>query len=73
MSSEIGIKGGIGSIIGAGAGLWLSNLFIFPTDVINLKFADMTIGFFLRILGGLFPVLWGGVIGAAIVESIGKK
>jgi len=73
MSSEIGIIGGIGIIIGAGAGFWLSNLFIFPTDILNLKFADMTIGDILRILGGLLPVCWGAVIGGAIGESIGKK
>lgn len=58
--------GVIGLIIGAGVGLWLSNLFIFPNDVLSLKLADITIGDILRIPGGLVVVLFGGIIGGNI-------
>jgi hypothetical protein len=56
----------IGFIIGVGLGLWLSSIFIFPSDVLNLKLAAMTIGDFLRIIGGLAVTIILGIIGGFI-------
>lgn len=55
-----------GAVIGAGFGFWISILFIFPPDVLSTKFSDMTIGFFLRIFGGLCAVCWGAVVGGMV-------
>jgi hypothetical protein len=56
-----------GAIVGFVAGLFLSNAFIFPAEVLSLKFAVMTIGDFLRIIGGVLVTLLatgiGGIIG----------
>jgi len=59
-----------GFIIGVWVGLWLSSLFIFPADVLNLKFAFMTIGDVLRIIAGCGASLISGCIGAATGEVI---
>jgi hypothetical protein len=54
----------IGFIIGAAAGLLLSNVFIFPNDLLSRQLVEMTIGDILRILGGLVVIpLLGGIGG----------
>jgi hypothetical protein len=58
----------IGIIIGAGAGFVLSTFFIFPSDVLNLRIIEMTIGDILRILGGLLVVVMGGTLGRRSVD-----
>jgi len=56
----------IGFIIGVGAGLLLSNFFIFPNDILSLRLVAMTVGDLLRILGGVVVAVIVGVIGGFI-------
>lgn len=56
----------VGAIIGFAAGLFLSNAFIFPTDILNLTFSAMTVGDFLRIIAGGFITLVATGIGGLI-------
>jgi hypothetical protein len=58
--------GFIGGIIGLGVGLWVSVSFIFPSNVLDLKLADMTIGDVGRILGGMVVTLLGLGFGAGM-------
>jgi hypothetical protein len=62
----------IGGIIGFGAGLWLSVMFIFPDHALRTPLSAMTLGYILRILGGLIVTLVGGGIGGSIGAVIGN-
>jgi hypothetical protein len=55
--------GFIGSIIGLGAGFFVSYFFIFPNDMLNLRLAMITMGDILRILGGIIVLVIGSTIG----------
>jgi len=55
-----------GFILGAGAGVVISHFYIFPNDLLDLKFVNMTVDAILHILVGLAVVLGGGALGAGI-------
>jgi hypothetical protein len=50
-------------IIGVVFGWLVSNIFIFPNDLLRLKLVDMTIGDVLFILSGVLFIIIGGTIG----------
>lgn len=63
----------VGFIIGAGAGCLLSTVFIFPDNLLNIKLAEMTIGYLLQIFGGLIVICFLGVIGSRVCNWISEK
>lgn len=52
------------SIIGFGAGLWISISFIYPNDILNLALNTITIGDILRICAGTSVIGIVGMIGS---------
>ena len=60
----------VGVVLGLGVGLWLSVMFIFPDNVLNIPLSAMTLGYILRLLGGLSVTLLGAAIGGFIGSMI---
>lgn len=59
-------------VIGFAVGLLLSIFFIFPADMLSLKLVEMTMGNFLRVLGGFAVIIMAPVIGFFIGAFIDK-
>ncbi len=61
-----------GTIIGLAIGAWLSYSFLLPTDILDVKLAEITIGHLLRIFGALVGTALAAGIGHLIDIGIGK-